>query len=205
MRILQILLVILFCATPLYAEQAHILTEIEKIQENIWYLKKDLAAQKKLAGEHQKQLGLLTAKFEAGQLERKELISRIDVIITAQQVSTAQTESDLKKLSETLSSLDQTIEQLKGIVSGQKEKQAALEKSFNALSNEYASKQTKTEQALAETGRQLNETRKEFEALSKDVGGQNEQFGLLAAGAVLILAVGLTIGLALRKEKRVSR
>ena len=48
MKTLLSLFVALLCAAPLYADQALVLTEIEQIQEKIWYLQRDLATQKNL-------------------------------------------------------------------------------------------------------------------------------------------------------------
>ena len=42
MKALQLFFLLLLFAAPLYAEQALVLSEIERIQEKIWYLQKDL-------------------------------------------------------------------------------------------------------------------------------------------------------------------
>ncbi len=62
MKALQICILLLLFAAPLYAEQALVLTEIERIQEKIWYLQKDLVEQKTSLKEQQKQLQQLSRK-----------------------------------------------------------------------------------------------------------------------------------------------
>ena len=69
MKALQLFFLLLLFAAPLYAEQALVLSEIERIQEKIWYLQKDLVEQKTSLKEQQKQMELLSNKTEASQTD----------------------------------------------------------------------------------------------------------------------------------------
>jgi phage-related tail protein len=200
LKTLQALLIILIFATPLWAEQALVLTEIEKIQENLWYLKKDLATQKTSLETQQKELGLLASKTDKGYLNLNEQVTALAELVTAQKKATRQIEINLGNLSETLATLTGEI----GTQSSAKQEQTveieSLGKALRALQAEYSLKQESTEQALAETRTQLSETRSQLETMKKDVGGRVEQIGLWGSGAALVLAIILTIGFAFRRN-----
>jgi chromosome segregation ATPase len=207
LKILHILLVILLCSTHLYAGQALVLTEIEGIQEKIWYLQRDLTVQKSLLEKYQKQLELLTSKTDKSQLDQKEHLTALIQSTTNQQDKTEQTESDLNKLTEALAALSEEVQQQNRTVLEQAGKIGTLEGSLQTLRAEFAAQQASTDQArtaidqaLAEARQQLVETRSQLDTLSQNTGTRIEQISLWGGGAALFLAILLTIILTFRKS-----
>ena len=201
LKTLQILFIILLCATPLFADQALLLTEIEQIQEKIWHLQRDIAGQKSSVTEYQKQLKSLAVKADDGHLELDERLTRLAQSISSQQEKTNLIETDLKNLNEALATLTNEVRQQNSAIPDQTKKINFLEESLRTLQGELASQQTSTEQELAETRKQLIETRAQVDKLGQDVGGRIEQIGLWGAGAALILIMVLTIVIVGRKNK----
>ena len=105
LKALYILLVILFCSTALHAENVSILTEIEMIQEKIWYLNRDMGRNKTSLEEQQKQLELLVAGTDKERLELNERLTTLIQATTDQQEGARQMESYLQTLGEALNNL----------------------------------------------------------------------------------------------------
>mgnify|MGYP001139549628 CR=1 FL=1 len=202
MKVLHIFILLLLFAAPLYAEQALVLTEIERIQEKLWYLQKDLVEQKTSLNEQQKQLELLNNKTEASQADINELLASHIESVATQAARTNQAITELAPLAESLASLtDQFVSQNETILE-QSTKISALEGQLQKMQAEFSSVQELTSKALAETQAQVSETRLKIEALDQDVGGQVEQISLWGMGAALVLAVMLTFIIVSRKDKK---
>jgi chromosome segregation ATPase len=199
LKVLQTLFIIVLFATPLYADQALVLTEIEQIQEKIWYLQKDLAAQKTSFKKQQKQLESLSSGTDEGLLALNERLSLLADGVAAQQKNTQQIETRLDNLDQTLTTLTNEIVTQNGARQEYASEIGALEKTLQALQAEYSSNQARTEQALAETGAQLDETRSQLQAMGQEVGS-SKQIWLWVAVAALVLAVVFTISLSFRKK-----
>lgn len=193
MKTLQILLVMLFCTTPLYADQAHLLTEVEQIQEKIWYQQRDITAHKTSLAEYQKQLKLLAAKIEKGQSEFSERLTGMAQVTLDQQDKAQQVENSLQELSEALSILSGKIELQNRAMQEQEQKLASVEASIPGLREELAAIKSGSELALAKTNSRIN-------ALSQDTNVRVEQIILWGGAAALLLAIVLTISLAFRKN-----
>jgi len=201
LKTLQILFIILLCATPLFADQALLLTEIEQIQEKIWHLQRDIAGQKSSVTEYQKQLKSLAVKADDGHLELDERLTRLAQSISSQQEKTNLIETDLKNLNEALATLTNEVRQQNSAIPDQTKRITTLEGSLRTLQTKLASQQTSTEHALTETRKQLMETRAQVDMLGQDVGGRIEKIGLWGAGAAVILIVVLIIVIVGRKDK----
>jgi len=202
LKALQLFILLLLFAAPLYAEQALVLTEIERIQEKIWYMQKDLVEQKGSLKKQQKQLEIFDNQAEASQTSLKEqLASQLQVVETqAESINLAL--SELKPIEESLGSLtDQFVIQSNTIVK-QSNRISDLEDQLKKMQTELSSSQEKIAKALAETRAQVDETRSKIDALGQDVGGRVEQISLWGMGAALILAVMLTFIIVSRKDKK---
>jgi uncharacterized coiled-coil protein SlyX len=202
LKTLQLFFLLLLFAAPLYAEQALVLTEIERIQEKIWYLQKDMVEQKTSLKEQQKKLKLLVNKTETSQTDMNEkFASQLqEVEIQTERIKLALAE--LEPIAESIGSLtDQFILQNDTIVE-QSGKISSLQSQLQKMQAEFSSVQEKTTKALAETKAQADETRSKIDALGQDVGGQVEQISMWGMGAALILAVMLTFIIVSRKDKR---
>lgn len=206
MKKLYCLLIILLSSTPLYADQALVLTEIEKIQESIWYLQKDLAAQNTEFKKFQAQLGVIVAQSKDDRRLLNERINAIQGLVESQQAEVRQTNQRLENLKQALASLADGDNSQQDVVLEQAQKIQTQEKSLQDLRTRLSDLQTGTSEAITRTQRQLEDTQQQLEdtrsqvaALGQDIGGRVEKIGILGAGALLILAIGLTIGLAFRK------
>ena len=202
MKALQLFFLLLLFAAPLYAEQALVLTEIERIQEKIWYLQKDIVEQKTSLKDQQKQLKFLVKKTEASQTDINEKFASQLQVVEAQTERIKQALAELEPITKSIGSLtDQFILQNNTIVE-QSGKISALQGQFQKMQAEFSSVQEKTSKALAETQAQVDETRSRIDALGQDVGGQVEQISMWGMGAALILAVMLTFIIVSRKDKK---
>ncbi len=202
MKALQLFFLLLLFAAPLYAEQALVLTEIERIQEKIWYLQKDIVEQKTSLKDQQKQLKFLVKKTEASQTDINEKFASQLQVVEAQTERIKQALAELEPITKSIGSLtDQFILQNNTIVE-QSGKISALQGQLQKMQAEFSSVQEKTSKALAETQAQVDETRSRIDALGQDVGGQVEQISMWGMGAALILAVMLTFIIVSRKDKK---
>ncbi len=202
MKALQIFFLLLLCAAPLYAEQALVLSEIERIQEKIWYLQKDLVEQKTSLKKQQKQLEILDNKTEASQTDLNEQFASQLQAVETQAERINQALSELEPIEESLGSLtDQFVIQSNTIVE-QSGRISELEGQLQKMQADFSSVQDKTNKALAETQAQADKTRSKIDALGQDVGGQVEQISMWGMGAALILAVMLTFIIVSRKDKK---
>ena len=202
MKALQIFFLLLLCAAPLYAEQALVLSEIERIQEKIWYLQKDLVEQKTSLKKQQKQLEILDNKTEASQTDLNEQFASQLQAVETQAERINQALSELEPIEESLGSLtDQFVIQSNTIVE-QSGRISELEGQLQKMQADFSSVQDKTSKALAETQAQADKTRSKIDALGQDVGGQVEQISMWGMGAALILAVMLTFIIVSRKDKK---
>lgn len=213
LKVLQFLLVIILCSTPLYAEQALVLTEIEGIQEKIWYLQRDLTAQKSSLEKYQQQLEQLATKADKNQFDQDKQLTAMLQATTNQQDKMNQAENDLKKLAEAMAAAVKEVEQQKNIILEQANEIDTLEGSLQTLRTELATQKANSDKAIAEivqasteTRRQLDDTRSQLDTLSQDAGTRIEQISLWGGGAALFLAIILTISLAFRRSpaKRTS-
>jgi len=202
LKALPIFFILLLFAAPLYAEQALVLSEIERIQEKIWYLQKDLVEQKTSLKEQQKQLKLLAKKTQASQTDINEKFASQLQGVETQTESIKQALTELEPMTKSLGSLtDQFILQNNTIVE-QSGKISALQGQLQKMEAEFSSVQEKTSKALAETQSQVDETRSKIDALGQNVGGQVKQISMWGMGAALILAVMLTFIIVSRKDKK---
>ncbi|TNF47699.1 MAG: hypothetical protein EP304_07320 [Deltaproteobacteria bacterium] len=202
MKALQLFFLLLLCAAPLYAEQALVLTEIERIQEKMWYLQKDLVEQKTSLKEQQKQLKLFVNKTEASQTDiNKKFTSQLRVVEN-QTERIKQALAELEPLTKSLGSLTDQFTLQNNTIVEQSGKISALQDQLQKMKAEFTSVQEKTSKALAETQAQTDETRSKIDALGHDVGGQVEQISMWGMGAALVLAVMLTFIIVSRKDTK---
>ncbi len=202
MKALQIFFILLLFAAPLYAEQALVLSEIERIQEKIWYLQKDLVEQKTSLKEQQKQLKLLANKTKASQTEINEKFTSQLHGVETQTESIKQALTELEPITKSLGSLKEQFILQNNTIVEQSGKISTLEDQLQKMQAEFSSVQEKTSKALAETQSQVDETRSKIDALGQNVGGQVEQISMWGMGAALILAVMLTFIIVSRKDKK---
>jgi len=202
LKALQICILLLLFAAPLYAEQALVLTEIERIQEKIWYLQKDLVEQKTFLKEQQKQLQQLSEKTKATQADINERLTKQFTSVEILTSGINRTLAELAPIPEALATLtDQFVIQDSTILE-QSDKIDTLEAQLQKMQAEFSSAQEQTAKTLTETRMQLDETRLQIDSLGQDVGGRVEQISLWGMVAALILAIMLTFIIVSRKDKK---
>lgn len=201
MKTLLSLVVILFCAAPLFADQALVLTEIEQIQEKIWYLQRDIAAQKSAVEKQQEQLTRLAAGTDKKLTAVETQLSAVTQSVSGQQKNLQDIEGSLQSLKEAVTALVNEFNQQNQAQLQQAEKSGSQEGLMRALREEFASNRKQTEQALIETQKQLAETRSELTSLKTNEGDSFNQLILWGGGIALALAVLLSVVLVFRSGK----
>ena len=205
MRNLLSLIILLLCATPLYAEQALVLTEIEQIQEKIWYLQRDLAAQKETLDKQKGQLTIVANQAKEGQAGLSKQLESLSQSIANQADSSTQNEAVLQQIQDSLVELSEKVNQKDSALIEMAGKIGTLEGSLQALRSELAAQQSRHEQALTEVRAQLGDMRTQLEAFKQNDKGPYDQVGLWGAVAGLAVAVLLTIIFALKGNRSKRR
>jgi len=188
----------MICAVPLYADQALVLTEIEQIQEKIWYLQRDLATQKSDIEKQQEQYTRHSAGTSKRQLDVETQLTAVIQEVARQQEQLKGIEDSLQSLKEAVTALDSELNQQNRAQLQQAEESGTQEELIRAMREEFVANRKLTEQALAETQKQLAETRTELAALKTNESGQFNQLILWGGGIALGLSILLTIILAFR-------
>lgn len=201
LKILLTLLFILIYAAPLFAQQALVLTEIEQIQEKIWYLQRDLAAQKSAIEKQQQEVTRLATEIDKKQNDLETHSATMAQTLASQQESLQGIDSTVQSLKEAVTALVNEFNQQNRAQLQQAEKSGTQEGLLRAMREEFAASRKQTEQALAETQQQLAETRSELAALKTSQGDPFNRLILWGGGIALALAVLLTIVLAFRSGK----
>ena len=208
LKTLYMLIVILFCSMPLHAENVSILTELEQLQEKLWYLQRDLKENKASHEKQQKQLDSLVSGSGKEKLQLQERLAASTQETANLQETTRQLENDLVKLGEALIALTEEVRQQNSAFSDQEGRIEALEESMAVLLGERAAQKTDTGQELsalrtqlAETRTQMDKARSQVDALEQDVVGQIKQLGYWGAGVALFFFMALTFVIILCKNR----
>lgn len=211
MKIIFSLLIIVFTATPLFAEQALVLTEIEQIQEKIWYLQRDIAAQKSTLEKHQSDYNALHATIDK---KGKETDQKLGVLTNSLNDLYEKNEllaTSLQSLKEAVANLNDEFSQQNNRQMQQAEKSGTQQDMLLELRNQITANQANTEKTLAETEQQLTETKeqltetKEQLAAIRQQSGHLDQIGLYLGGAALALAILLTIAFTFLNSRTKTR
>ena len=229
LRICYVVLAILFCAVSVHAEKVSVLTELEMLQEKLWYLQRDVGANKASLAEQQKQLKGLSAGLGKERQQLADRLTALDQATAGQQAlntrlealskSSAEqqerlnsVENGLVKLGEALAALTAEVKQQGGVFAEQTAQFSAISRRMETLQEELNAQQTGAGQDLGELRSQLDEaraqvlqTRARIDDLEADVGSQIKQLGYWGAGAALVLCILLTFVIALRRDNRNRR
>lgn len=113
LKTFYLLLAILLCTTSLHAEKVSILTEIEMLQEKLWYLQRDIGANKAALEEQQKHLKGLASDISKERQQMNKRLAALSQAAAGQQELTdrlnalRQAAADQHELSERLTTLSQ--------------------------------------------------------------------------------------------------
>ncbi|MGK2945009.1 MAG: hypothetical protein ACSLFC_09775 [Desulfuromonadales bacterium] len=212
MKTLYLLIVILFCSMPLHAENVSILTELEQLQEKLWYLQRDLKENKASHEKQQKQLDSLVSAIGKESLQFQERLAASSQETANLQEMTRLLENDLVRLGEALIALTEEVRKQNSVYSDQAGRIEALEESMAMLLGERAAQKADTGQELsalrtqlAETRTQMDKARSQVDALELDVVGQIKQLGYWGAGVALVFFIALTFVIILCKNRERPR
>jgi chromosome segregation ATPase len=138
MKSLYLLIVLLFCTTPLYAEKVSILTELEMLQEKLWYLQRDIGTNKAALEEQQKQLKGLAAEISK---ERQQLSKRLAALTqaTASQQELSERLTALSQAAAGQKELNEQLTSLRQATAGQQERTAQVENGLVKLGESLSS------------------------------------------------------------------
>jgi predicted nucleic acid-binding Zn-ribbon protein len=204
LKALYLFLAILLCSTPLHAEKFSIQTELEQMQEKIWYLQRDIGKNKISIEEQQKQFKLLSSSISKEQKQLNESFTTLTQGNAERNEKSKQMESDLVKLGEALIALTAEVRQQNNLFVDQTEKINALEKSVAELRGERLAQQTGTGQELNAFRDQLTEIRTKNGDIRSQLdvmGGQVKQLGYWGAGVAMFISIVLTVVIFLFKNR----
>jgi septal ring factor EnvC (AmiA/AmiB activator) len=190
------LLSTLLLVSPIYAEQALILTELEQVQEKIWYLQRDVAAQKTSIEKQLEEIKQKTLETNLQQVGTEQRLDALADLLNSQHDRSKQIETNLQSLKEAVTALVNEFNQQNTAQLQQAQKSGTQEGLLQALREEVASNQKDTAATLAETRQQLAETRAQLAALQQQEGNNFDRMGLYLGGAALALAILLAVGFA---------
>lgn len=162
LKTLYLLLVILFCTTTLHAEKVSILTELEMLQEKLWYLQRDIGANKSALEEQQKQLKGLETSFSK---ERQQLNKRLTAL--------TQAAAGQQELNERLAALSQAT-------AGQQELNERLA-ALTQVTTDQQEKTVKVESGLVALGESLSGLTAEIRQQNRVFSEQADKLGALEA------------------------
>jgi chromosome segregation ATPase len=193
-KTLSLLFLSFFVSLSAHAEQALVLTEIEQLQEKVWYLQRDLSTQKTALEQYQQEIkGIVTSDKESQQTLEKKLATLTE-LVNSQQNRTSQTESNLKGLDEALTALRDEFNQQNAVQLQQAQKTGTQEGLLQSLRDQLTATRQNTEMTLAETNKRLDEALAQILSLQQSNNKGFNQTALYLGGAALILAVLLTVG-----------
>ena len=201
MKVLSFFLIALLASVPADAEQALVLTEIEQMQEKIWYLQRDVAAQKTILEQHQKQLkdAGTTARETHDAVDHK--LDEMADMLKVQVEKNLQMEKNIQSLEENIAALLNEFNQQNAAQLQQAEKSGTQEGLLQVLRDEVAANRARTEMAIADTEKKLTEVRTQLAAMQEKKEGRLDKVGLYLGGSALLLAILLTVAFAIFNSK----
>lgn len=201
MKFFLSLLSILLLVSPIYAEQALVLTELEQVQEKIWYLQRNVAAQKTSIEKQLEEIKQKTLETNLQQVGTEQRLDALADLLNSQHDRSKQIETNLQSLKEAVTALVNEFNQQNTAQLQQAQKSGTQEGLLQALREEVASNQKDTAATLADTRQQLAETRAQLAALQQQEGNNFDRMGLYLGGAALALAILLAVGFAFLNSK----
>jgi chromosome segregation ATPase len=204
LKALFLLLVFVLSSSSLHAESPSIYTDLEQLQEKIWYLQRDVEQLKISIEDQQKQLNGLDTDIKTELTLLNERFSALHQDTATREEKTGRMESGLDNLGEVLTGLITEVKQQNDIILEQAEKINALEKSMAAIRAERMSQRTDTGQELSAFREQLSEVHSQLDTIEQGMHRQLKQLSYWAAGAALFFSVVLTFVVLLLKNRRSS-
>jgi len=208
LKALYPLLLFLLWAVPLSAQQVPVLTELEQIQEKLWFLQRDVSTLQDAFKEDQQQLAQLAAELRQGDSRAEKQLTELAEANTAQRQASGQGEAALDKLAESLTTLTAEVQQQNAALLEQAEHIAVLEESLAKLQTEIGAGSTVADEELVELRTEvaavrghLGEIRTRVSELEQELGNQVERLALYGAGAALGLVILMAIGFAVLKSR----
>ena len=208
MKALYTLLLFLLWAAPLSAQQVPVLTELEQIQEKIWFLQRDVSTLQDAFREDQQQLMQLADELRQEDRQAEKQLTELTEANTAQRQAIAEVEAALDNLAESLTTLTAEVQQQNAALLDHAERIDVLEDSLQGLQGEMATGKTAAGQDLTELKTEvaavrghLGENRTRVSELEQELGNQVKRLTLYGVGVALALVFLMAIGFAVLKSR----
>lgn len=208
MKVFASLCLFLLWAGPLAAQQVPVLTELEQVQEKLWFLQRDISSLQEAVEAEQAQLDQFASEIRQGEERFEQRFSALAAANTDQAQTTAQLEAIVDDLGEALTTLTAEVQAQNASLLDQAQQIAAFEKALASLQGEMAAGSTVADEDLTELRTEvaavrghLGENRTKLSALEQDLDQQFKQLAYYGAGAVLGLVILLAICVAVMKSR----
>ena len=200
MRTLSVLLIILLWATAIHAEVS-VLTELEQIQEKVWYLQRDMTVLQSSVEAQQKALTQAVADNQKQQKNLDVQLTGLNKELTLQREKITQVNGVLEKFGAALKALANRSGQSNSALSDQLGKLDRLQSAVGALQAEMAAQQSGRGQDLGELHTQLTTTRSEMVQMQEEMSNQKKQLLYWGGGVVALCVLVLVVGFAVLKSR----
>ncbi len=203
MRTLSLLLIILLWSSVVHAEVS-VLTELEQIQEKVWYLQRDMTALQASVEAQQKALPQVVADNQKQKKHLDVQLTGLNKELTLQREKIAQINVVLEKFSTALKALANRSGQSNTVLSDQLGKLDQLQSAVGALQAEMAAQQSGRGQDLGELHTQLAMLRSDMVRMQSEMAKQQKQLLYWGGGVVALCVLILVVGFAVLKSRETA-
>jgi len=212
----SLLIILLFSAIPLCAEQTidvmaqELTNEVMLLQESFAAAQQDLAAQKDLITEQQSQMAFLINSANETQTEVSEIMEAFLQLSDDLQREVKKSEELINMVESQLSSLAVQAEQQNSLIHEQSERIGSLEsvlgeniaefkERIGGLKNILDANKAELTEGVENVGQRVTETNTQLNTFGQDMGGKLKQQGYWVVIATLIGVFGIALGIVVRK------
>ena len=203
MRTLSLLLIILLWSTVIHAEVS-VLTELEQIQEKVWYLQRDMTAVQTAVEAQQKALAQIVADNQKQQKHLDVQLTGLNKELTLQREKITQVNVVLEQFGEALTALASRSGQSNNALSDQLGKLNQLQSALGSLQAEVAAQQSGRGQDLGALHTQLTTMRSEMVQMQEEMTNQKKQLLYWGGGVVVLCVLVLVVGFAVLKSRETA-
>lgn len=208
MKVFASLCLFLLWAVPLAAQQVPVLTELEQVQEKLWFLQRDISSLQEAFDADQAQLDQLASEIRQVEERFEQRLTEFAAANTDQAQLMAQVEATVNDLGEALTTLTAEVQAQNTSLLDQAQQIAAFEAALASLQSEIAAGSmvagedlTELRTEVAAVRGHLGENRTRLSALEQDLASQFKKLTYYGAGAVLGLVILLAICVAVMKSR----
>lgn len=208
MKSLCVLLLVSLYAVPLPAQQVPVLTELEQVQEKLWYLQRDIAALQDALETERKQRAQLAADLQQAEERRVNRFDETTATLAEQRQTISQVETTVEEMGEALATLTSEMQQQNATFLEQAQRLEILQEALDSLRAEISDEKTVAGEGLTELQTEvaavrghLGENRTRLSQLEQDMKERFERLIYYGGGAALGLVILMAIGFAVLKSR----